>query len=165
MSARLAGVTLLAVLVTGCAGQQMRVRAYADRGLREATFAVTTVGAVRPLVETLPLAPAVKDDIGCNVVRIVGRSASVPAADLAIAERVCGGAIPLAEEAPLGLAAAELATVGTCASATVIVTRVRALIEPFLVKLETSSDASMRYAALALRAGLTLTMGGGATCS
>lgn len=148
---------------TGASVSVQQVRATADRAIREANFGVTTIGAVRPLVNTLPLDDVQKDEIGCGVSGILGHSADVPADQLAVAEQVCGKAIPAATESPLGLAATKLRDVGSCETLQGAVGEVSASLMPFVEKLEASESAPLRYAGLAIRTGMGLYVGG-VTC-
>lgn len=136
------------------------VRQQASRIYDGTLAALTIVDDTGKLLNDLPIPTTAKDSFDCTIQKIVGNDAPT-----ATVTKVCG-AVPAKAKAPLRVALTELSAVTTCPSLRSTASRVLALIEPLIAKLQTGGNSTLSIAASALTAtfSFTRTLLGGAGC-
>lgn len=157
----LLSLTLVAPL--GCATVQRNpsdtaigeVRAIAQdvsAGVRTGLGIANQTGA---FIAELPVSTAVKNDYDCAVVRVTGTT--VPRPNLLT---VCGPNTPQGP-GPLNAALDKLKAVTSRPNLVATVNEIKLVIEPLIVKLETSEAPALRAFAASLRIAFVLVLSGG----
>jgi len=109
------------------------------------TTALGLADGVTQSLTTSSLAPAVKTEIGCGILKVVGRDAPTPAVT-----RECG-ALPTRALSPFQKASDAAQALTTCASRQNTIAVLFDLVKPIWERLERSTDRALQIAGAALR--------------
>jgi hypothetical protein len=161
-------VISLAVLFASCASQggvtpkpaQVNTfRVVAAKSADGTTAGLKILNATSKLVDGLPVSTAFKDDIDCAIFKAIG--IDNPSAAI---QSVCG-TVPTVARSPLRLTLVEIQSAANCPSLSAAVSRVGGIVNPLVSKLSASSNTSVAFAGIALKAAVDGVLEGGVTCS